>query len=106
MKFSEKVRKELSTAFNDPQVVSVAITADGSAFMAIDFNRYGLNEIGIYSLSDNGIKPLYIAKKMPRIWYRDRLMKEMVKKSGATLIKNAQAMDKFLADTPIGRKTA
>lgn len=97
LKLSQKVRKELARTFNDPQVVSVAIAANGEVLMAIDFNRYGLCETGIYRLTEStALEPLYIFKKSPRIWNRDICMKQLAKKNGAQLIENQAEMDEYL----------
>ena len=98
MKLGKKISRELATAFNDPQVVSVAITKDDAVYMTVDFNRYGLYETGIYRMEESGsLEPVYIFKKSPRVWNRDICMKKLAKEFGATLIESAEEMDAFLS---------
>lgn len=98
MKLNKKMRRELATAFNDPQVVSVAVTKNGAVYVAVDFNRYGLYETGIYRMEDSGsLEPVYIFKKSPRFLNRDICMKKMAKEFNATLIESAEAMNAFLS---------
>lgn len=92
---SKKVREELSTVFNDPQVISVAITNGGKVIISADFRLYGLNETGIYRCTPS-IKPLHIFKGWNRIVKRDAHMQELVRRTGATLIKSRRAMEQFL----------